>query len=245
VVTGLTNGTTYRFVVAAMNASGTGQASLTSSAVPSSIPDAVQSASAMSSQNSQTFVSWMAPVRTGGIAISGYSVVTSPASSGCTTVTTRCVIAGLTNGTTYNIIITPLNANGAGPSVSLTATPATVPSPPVSVSATGAQNGSSLVSLVASATNGGSVVTSYTVTAIDLSTAANGGQNCVLTNPAGPGCTVGGLTNGDVYEFSAVANNSAGSSANTLSTPVVPSGAPSAPLGVSATGAQDSTTTVS
>jgi CSLREA domain-containing protein len=81
----------------------------------------------------------------------------------------------------------------------------TAPSSPSSVAAI-AGVGSAQVSFAGSNANG-SGITGYTVTAIDQTVAARGGQTA--TAAASP-ITVGGLTNGDSYAFTVTATNAVG-----------------------------------
>ena len=77
-VTGLTNGTSYTFVVTATNSVGTGSASGASSAVvPATVPGSPTAVSAVGG-NAQATVSWTPPVSYGGSAISQYTVTSSP-----------------------------------------------------------------------------------------------------------------------------------------------------------------------
>jgi hypothetical protein len=59
------------------------------------------------------------------------------------------------------------------------------------------------------ANDGGFVITSYTVTAVDTTTPANGGQTASGPNPP---LVLTGLTNDDSYHFTVTATNSAGTS---------------------------------
>jgi YVTN family beta-propeller protein len=89
----------------------------------------------------------------------------------------------------------------------------------------------------------GGIPTSYTITAADSTSPNHGRQKCTVHGATGA-CTLGELTNGDAYNFTATATNSAGTStASPASNHVVP--APPADLAVTLNGpnrATDGTT---
>jgi hypothetical protein len=114
---------------------------------------------------------------------------------------------------------------------------ATAPGAPV-IGTAAAGNARATVSFSPPASDGGAAVTSYTVTAKDVTNAANGGQTAT---GAGSPVTVTGLTNGDSYTFTVTATNSAGtgpaSSPSNAVTPAAPVSAPGAPvIGAAAAG---------
>jgi predicted RNA-binding protein with TRAM domain len=210
----LTNGDSYTFTVAAINAVGTGPASSLSNAVtPSTLPGAPIGAAAVGGHGSAT-VSFTPPASNGGNAITGYTVeatdtttrdnggqVASGSSSPIT-------VTGLTNGDTYTFTVQATNATGSGsPSVASNAVvPSGAPGAPTGATAT-ANSTAATVSFSPPASNGGSAITGYTVTAADTTNAANGGQ--MASGGTSP-ITVTGLTNGDTYTFSVTATNAIG-----------------------------------
>ena len=184
-------------------------------AVVSSRPTSVVAVSG----NAQLAVTWVAPVSTGGSAITDYLVKYS--SNGGSTWTnfrhpvstaTACTVTGLTNGTSYIIKVIARNAVGISlPSVnSAPATPALtvmVPSAPTSVGATVGQ-GQLGVTWVASASAGGSAITDYLV-----SYSSNGGASWTPFSRAAStatSCTVTGLTTVTPYVIRVVARNGFG-----------------------------------
>lgn len=124
VVTGLTNGTTYSFKVAAVNSAGQGVFSTAVSAVPATVPGIPTSLAANKSGTSAT-LTWTAPSSTGGSAITDYRVQyklsSDPTWSTFTdsvTATTGATVTGLTSSATYDFQVTTKNAAGFGSPVS-------------------------------------------------------------------------------------------------------------------------------
>jgi Zn-dependent metalloprotease len=127
-VTGLTNGTAYTFTVTAANAAGTSANSEASAAVTPAVtaPDAPTNVVAAHG-NTESVVSWRAPVNDGGLPNTGYSVTAAPGGATATTTgATTATFTGLTNGTTYRFRVTATNA--AGTSASSAASAAVTPS---------------------------------------------------------------------------------------------------------------------
>ena len=101
----------------------------------------------------------------------------------------------------------------------------TVPGAPVIGKATPG-NGQATVAFTPPVSNGGSPITSYTVSATDLTHAANGGETA---SGAGSPIIVTGLTNADSYTFTVRATNGTGSgAASSPTSAVVPFPAPAA-----------------
>ena len=190
-VTGLTNGTAYRFTVTATNGSGPGPSSASSNSVtPTGPPGAPTNVAATSYANAQSVVTWTAPATNGGSAITKYTV-TSSGGQTCTTPngsTTTCTVTGLTNGVTYTFTVTATNALGNGPpSAPATATPATVPGAPTGATAVRGYT-QATVSWTPPVATGGLPITSYTVTS------SSGAKTCTTSTTS---CTVAGLDQRD------------------------------------------------
>jgi hypothetical protein len=233
-VFGLTNGTSYSFTVAATNGAGVGPSSLPSNTIiPATVPGAPRTVTASAGAGTAT-VAWAAPLSDGGLAITLYTVTSSPGALTCTTTgALTCTVGGLTNGTSYSFTVTATNPMGTGPASAPSSgvVPVTAPSAPTAVVAT-AGNASALVSWSAPASNGGSAITAYTVLSMP------GGLTCGTTGVTS--CTVVGLTNGVSYNFLVTATNAMGTSSAGVSNAVIPATIPGAPTGVGAIGLSNS-----
>jgi hypothetical protein len=125
-VSGLTNGTTYRFRVAARNALGFGPWSATVAATPRWKPTAPRAltkavAPAQGVRSGQVKLTWSAPRSTNGARIRDYVVQRSVNGRKWTTVRDgvsakrSVVVSRLTNGKQYRFRVAAKNAVGAGP----------------------------------------------------------------------------------------------------------------------------------
>ena len=231
VITGLTNGTAYTFTVKATNSVGTGPASKPSnSVIPVPTIPGPPTIGTATGGNASATVTFSVPAYTGGSAITGYTVTSSPAGGVDSTAGTTGlihVITGLTNGTAYIFTVKATNSVGTGPASfpSNSVTPApTVPGAPTIGTAT-AGNTSATVTFSAPASNGGSAITGYTVTSSPAggvdSNAGTTGLSHVIT----------GLTNGTAYTFTVTATNAKGTSAaSAASNSITPSAPPTVSL---------------
>ena len=233
VVTGLTNGTTYRFSVQARNSVGTGPSSGLSNAVT---PTAAPSAPAIGNATAgvgQATVNWTAPASTGGSALTGYLVRVFTTAGVLVTErsapsnATSLNVTGLTNGTSYRFQVRADNAVGSSPfsGLSNAVTPATLPGVPSIVGAS-AGDGRATVNWTAPATNG-SPITNYLVR---VQTSAGVVLETRTVAPTARSLTAIGLVNGRAYRFRVAARSLAGTSAfSGLSNLVTPSTLPGAP----------------
>jgi hypothetical protein len=234
IATGLTNGTSYVFRVAAINAAGTGPWSVQSAAVVPDVLPAAPTGVTGTAGAAQVTLYWTAPAANGGSAITSYAIqqstnngttwTTAVASTGSNAVTK--VVTGLTNGTAYVFRVAAINAGGTGAystaSAALTPKAAvTAPSTPAAPTGVAGATGSKSITVTWSApANGGSAITGYL-----LQWTSNGGTTYTTVAGTNPGTavtkTVTGLTAGTVYRFHVAAINAIGTSAySALSTNV-------------------------
>ncbi|MFS1512083.1 glycoside hydrolase family 9 protein [Chengkuizengella sp. SCS-71B] len=219
---GLTNGTTYYYVVSAQNTAGESADSTEASATPQSsvtIPGSPTGLTA-SAGNGQVDLSWSS--------VSGadsYNVKRSTSAGGTyTTVatgitSTNYTNAGLTNGTTYYYVVSAQNTAGeSANSTEASATPqssVTIPGSPTGLTASA---GDGQVDLSWSGVSGAD---SYNV---KRSTSAGGTYTTVATGITSINFTNAGLTNGTTYYYVVSAQNTAGESANSTEASATPSG---------------------
>ncbi len=111
-VTGLTNGTTYYFVVKAINAGGDSAASNQVSATPMTVPGAPAGITAAAG-NGQAMISITAPADNGGSPITGYEVALMPGNILVTGASSPITVTGLSNGVTYTFTVRASNSVGS------------------------------------------------------------------------------------------------------------------------------------
>ena len=116
-VTGLTNGVEYSFRVAGTNASGTGAFSVVRTAMPLGPPIAPTNLSYLAKASSVE-LSFTNPASNGGYAITNYQYSLNAGGAWSTLspadTTTPVTIPGLTDGTTYQILLRAVNSSGGG-----------------------------------------------------------------------------------------------------------------------------------
>jgi hypothetical protein len=223
-VSGLTNGQSYTFTVAARNSNGIGTSSAPSNPVVPTGAPGQPTISSVAAGNGYATISFNAPTSNGGLSISSYIVTSSPGSFTASGTSSPLTISGLTNGQSYTFTVQAINAAGTGPA-SLPSTNGVIPiGVPSAPQVTGLQPGNSqiVVSFSTPSDNGGSTVSSYTVTASPGGASQSGSSSPI---------TVSGLTNGQAYTFTVTASNAAGSSpVSAPSASAVPTGTATAPV---------------
>lgn len=219
-ITGLSSDTDYTYTVVATNNYGASSASSASSAVRARTVPKEPAITSVTAGNLNASVAFTTPF-TGGSAITGYTVTSSPGNLTATGSSSPLVVSGLTQGTSYTFTVQATNVNGnsisSDPSSSVTAI--TVPGAPTSVTATAgaAGSGQATISFTAPASNGGSAITQYRVTSSPGNITATGASTSI---------TISGLTLGSSYTFTVEAQNAAGygaasSASNSITASVV------------------------
>ena len=123
-VTGLANGTSYRFTVRATNGVGNSPASLQSNSVtPAGVPGA-PTIGASTPGNGQALIAFTVPVSNGGSPITGYTATCNPGALTGSVAGSPVNVINLVNDIPYTCSVTASNAIGAsGPSATVGVTP--------------------------------------------------------------------------------------------------------------------------
>ena len=204
----------------------------TSTPPPAATAPGAPTGVAATAGNAQASVSFAAPASNGGAAISGYTVVSSPAGgvdSQAASTSLSHTITGLNNGTTYTFTVSASNAVGTGvaSAASNSVTPVaaviiTVPGAP-GIGVASAGNAQISVAFSTPVSNGGAAITGYSATCGTVS--ANGAASPIV---------VAALVNGTAYTCTVTATNAIGtgaaSAASNTATPNAPSTTPAGGL---------------
>lgn len=244
--TGLAAGTTYHFVVTAVNGAGESAASAQVSAATASIPPVPATPAAptgiiATGGTKQVTLSWgtVSSAASYNVYYATSSGVTTANGTKLTNVTSPAVLGGLTDGTSYYYIVTAVNSAGESvPSIqvaaaTLPATPSPMaPAAPTTVTAVGGTNQATITWPAVS----GAVSYNVYWSAATGVTKTSGTKVAGVTSPY----IKTGLAAGSTYYFIVTAVNSVGESAAssqaTATTAAAPPALPAAPTGVTATG---------
>lgn len=207
-VAGLTNATSYKFRVSAVNAVGSGSPSALSGAVTPSGPPTAPTISSITPGDAQLSVAFTGATSSLTITAYQYSIDggTTWISKGTTS---PVVITGLLNGTVYSVTLRAVSAAGNGTSsTAVNATPSALPGAPTITSVTPGGDGTSLVVTFVSGFTGGSTITDYEfATSVGENTSNFGSYaSAGLSSPF----TITGLQNGTTYTVQLRARNAAG-----------------------------------
>lgn len=126
-VTGLTNGTTYYFVVKATNPGGDSAASNEVSETPKTVSSSPTDVT-VTAGDRQAIVSFNIPVENGGSPITRYEVTASPGNITAIGTASPITVTGLSNGTTYTFTVKA--ENGAGSSAASAVSKEVTPTAP-------------------------------------------------------------------------------------------------------------------
>ena len=217
-VTGLANGTAYRFRVSAENAAGTGAPAQASATVTPSAKAASPTGIVATPTDGSIALTWSAPADTGGSTLTGYTVEQSTDggvtwTTAATTATPSTTLTGLTNGTTYSYRVRANNSIGSGAaSIVATTTPFTTPGAPRNV-ASFVGDKEVVLSWSAPSNTGGSAITGYVV-----QQSTNGTTWTTVDTPSVASTVISGLTNGTNYSFRVFAVNAAVTNVNNIAT---------------------------
>jgi hypothetical protein len=223
VLNDLTNGTTYTVTMRAVNAAGTGSASVSVQGTPRTAPSA-PTISAITPGNSSLSVAYTV-ANTGGSTVQNveYSVTGGVTWASAGSTTSPLVISGLTNGTSYQVRLRAINAAGTSPQSSMvSSSPYTTPGAPTITSVAGGV-GSVTIAFTAGY-NGGSAITNYAYST-DNGVTWTTRSPVSTTSPV----TVSGLSDGVRYNVRIRALNAAGNGAASDAASVLTKGVPGAP----------------
>ena len=215
-VRGLTNGTTYYFVVRASNAGGDSAASSESSATPQVPTPGVPSGLSLEAGNAQVAASWTAVSGASRYTLyysqSSFTDVTASEVTALENLTaTSRTVTGLTNGSRYYFRVTATNAGGESAASGEVSAMPQVPAP-------GVPSGLKLEAgdkQVAATWTAVSDATGYKLYYSSTPNLANDLKRSDITSVpvTGTSHTVSGLTNGTIYYFVLAATNAGGESA--------------------------------
>lgn len=242
-IIGLSNGTTYNYLVKALNLVGAsiGTAIFVTTYNTPGPPTGLTTVSA----NAAATLSWVAPISTGNSPILGYKIYDSSGniynsttntfvsdSSGTilTTsdpITTTLTLTGLVNGQTYAFTIKTNNAVGDSVAATFPSVIIGLPTAPTNLLAISA-NASAILSWSAPTLTGGSPILGYNVYDSSGNVKYNGSANTTTST------TITSLVNGQSYTFTVAALNANGTS-GLSSAAQVTIGSPGTPLNLTAT----------
>ena len=234
-VTGLTNGTTYTFRVAAVTVAGVGPQSSASGPIVPAGPPGPPLLVVATPRHRSVDLSWSPPSSVNGAPISDYVITPYRAGVAQAAFTTAgpveaATASGLTNGQPYTFTVTALNAVGqSAPAGSTSVVPLGAPDEPTAV--TGSRgDGTVALAWTSPVDTGGRPITAYVITPY-----VDGlPRTPVVTPSAATTFALSGLANGTQYTFRVAAVSTVGTGPESSDAVVLtPAGSPGAPRSVS------------
>ncbi|HJV34105.1 fibronectin type III domain-containing protein [Geomonas sp.] len=252
VQTGLQAGTTYYYVITAVNAAGESAASAQASASTNAAPPVVTVPAApmgvmAAGGTKQTTVSW--PAVTGATSYNVYystsSGVTTTSGTKLSGATSPSVVTNLADSTTYYFIVTAVNSAGESAAsvqvAATTLTPAPAPTAPAAPTGVTATGGANQATISWQAVSGATSYNVYYSTTSGVTT-TSGTRKAGVSSPY----VLTGLSAGTTYYVVVTAANAVGESAASAqasaTTNAPPPAIPAAPTGVTATGGTNQVT---
>jgi len=248
-ISGLSNNTSYTFVIKATNSAGDSLDSDPSSSITTfDLPGVPTGLSATTSAGTIT-LSWVAPTSTGGTPITGYNIYdasgniynssTNAFVSDTGSITTignilTINITGLIEGSTYTFSVKAVNLAGLSSAVSFGSITLGLPTAPLNFSGVSG-NTQITFSWQAPASTGGSPITGYQIADSSGTIVYNGTGNIAITT------IITSLQNGTSYIYKIAALNARGASAYSAPITVI-AGLPATPTGFSAVAGDKSVT---
>jgi fibronectin type 3 domain-containing protein len=204
------NGTTYFYVVSAVNSGGESANSSEASAKPAAPSQAPAAPSGLTATvaNTQVSLTWSASATATSYNLKRATSTGGPYTKISSPTATSFVDTGLTNGTTYFYVVSAINSAGeSANSAQASATPVAPTQPPAAPTGLIATAGNAQVSLSWTASSG---ATSYHL----KRSTTTGGPYPQVSAPTATNFTDTGLTNGTTYFYVVSALNAVGESAN-------------------------------